>query len=111
MHFELVPDGKTINTDLYSLQLQRVQDALRSRYPALVNRKRIILQQDNAKPHTSRRTLQKIDELDFELLPHPAYSPDLAPSDYHLFRSMAHFLRGRRFAKIEDVENGCRQFF
>lgn len=27
----------------------------------------------------------KIHEFRFELLPHPIYSPNLAPSDYHLF--------------------------
>ena len=41
-------------------------------------------------------------------MPHPAYSPDLAPSDYHLFRSMAHFLRGRRFENDEQVEEAKR---
>ena len=46
-----------------------------------------------------------------ELLPHPAYSPDVIPSDYHLFRSMAHFLSGRCFTKVEELENGCRDFF
>jgi hypothetical protein len=44
-------------------------------------------------------------------LPHPAYSPHLAPSEFHLFRAMAHFLHGRNFKTIEDVEMGCRDFF
>lgn len=71
-----------------------------------------LLQQDKAKPHTSRQTKEKIKELKaIELLPHPAYSPDLAPSDYHLFRSMAHFLRGGSFNNSDDIENGCREFF
>jgi hypothetical protein len=40
----------------------------------------VLLQQDNARPHTAKKTLQKIEELeDIELLPHPAFSPDLAP--------------------------------
>ena len=43
-----------------------------------------------------------------ELLPHPAYSPELAPSDYHLFRFMAHFLRGRN---SENIEVGLTEFF
>jgi histone-lysine N-methyltransferase SETMAR len=43
-----------------------------------------------------------------EVLPHPAYSPDAAPSDYGLFRSMEHFLRGRSF---ESVEEACQEFF
>jgi hypothetical protein len=55
-------------------------------YPALVNRKRVFLQQDNARPHTAKTALQKVKELeDIELLPHPAFSPDLEPSDYYLF--------------------------
>jgi hypothetical protein len=48
---------------------------LLEKFPALVNRK-----QDNARPHTAKKTLQKIEELEgIELLPHPAFSPNLAP--------------------------------
>ncbi|CAD5233672.1 unnamed protein product [Bursaphelenchus xylophilus] len=80
--------------------------------PALINRKCVLLQQDNAKPHTAKQTKENIKTLDaIELFPHPAYNPDLAPSDFHLFRSMAHFLRGRSFNDLDDVENGCREFF
>jgi hypothetical protein len=53
----------------------------------------------------------KLRELDAtKLLAHPAYSPDLAPSDFHLFQAMAHFLHGRSFKTIEDVEMGCCEF-
>ncbi|EFN80260.1 Histone-lysine N-methyltransferase SETMAR, partial [Harpegnathos saltator] len=33
----------------------------------------------------------------YELLEHPAYSPDLAPSDYYLFPNLKKFLAGKRF--------------
>ncbi|CAF1218033.1 unnamed protein product [Rotaria magnacalcarata] len=57
-----------------------------------------------------RGHLQKL--LDgIEVLAHPAYSPDLAPSDYGLFRSMVHFFRGRRFETFGQVEAACREFF
>ena len=46
-----------------------------------------------------------------ELLPHPAYNPDLATSDYHLLPSMVHFLRGRNFEILEAVEVGLTEFF
>ena len=112
IHFELVPNGRTIDADLYCAQLDRMYAALGEKYPALINRKRVLLQQDNAKPHTARKTKEKIKNLEaIELLPHPAYSPDLAPSDYHLFRSMAHFLHGRSFNNVAEVENGCHEFF
>lgn len=112
VHFELVPNNRAINAELYSAQLDRMHSALAKKYPSLVNRKRVLLQQDNAAPHSARRTKEKLKELDsIELLPHPAYSPDLAPSDFHLFRSMAHYLRGRRFSDIDEVHSACRQFF
>jgi hypothetical protein len=45
----------------------------------------VLLQQDNPRPHTAKKTLQKIEELEaIELLPHPAFIPDLAPSDYYV---------------------------
>ena len=63
--------------------------------PALVSRNRVLLQQDYSRPHTARTTMTKIQELKvIELLPHPAYIPDLALSDYHIFRSMVYFSRG-----------------
>jgi hypothetical protein len=75
------------------------------KYLALVNRKRVLLQQDNARPHTAKKTLKKIEELEgIELLPHPAFSSHLEPSNYYLFRSMAQFLRGKKFQFLADVE-------
>jgi hypothetical protein len=64
-----------------------------------------LLQQDNACPHTAKKTLQKIEELEgIKLLPHPAFSPDHDPSDYYLFSYMAQFLRGKNFRSVADVE-------
>jgi len=70
------------------------------------------MQQDNAPAHRSRIAKRKFDDLDgIEALPHPPYSPDLAPSDYHLFRSMAHFFSGKSFNTIAEVEIGVQEFF
>lgn len=112
IHHEFVPDGCSMNSELYCEQLERLYAKLSERYPALINRKGVLFQQDNARPHTSRRTKEKFTELHgFELLPHPPYSPDLAPSDYYLFRSMAHFLQGKKFDNFAEVENAVQEFF
>jgi [histone H3]-lysine36 N-dimethyltransferase SETMAR len=53
----------------------------------------------------------KLLQLGWEIMPHPPYSPDLAPSDYHLFRSLQNHLQGKTFDRREDVEIFLRQFF
>ncbi|EZA57614.1 Histone-lysine N-methyltransferase SETMAR, partial [Ooceraea biroi] len=60
----------------------------------LVNRKGVLFHQDNARPHTSLTIRTKLLQLGWDVLPHPAYSPDIAPSDYYLFRSLQNFLKG-----------------
>jgi histone-lysine N-methyltransferase SETMAR len=46
-----------------------------------------------------------IQELDLEILPHPPYSPDLAPSDYHLFLSLSNKLRGAEFPSTPTLSS------
>ena len=111
VHFEFIPQGQSINAKVYCAQLDRVQTALTRIYPTIVNRNQVLLLQDNAKPHTAKLTQHKISALGWEALPHPPYSPDIAPSDYHLFRSLEHFLRGKQFTEVEQVKTAVEEFF
>jgi hypothetical protein len=56
-------------------------------------------------------TKAAIQELDWEILPHPPYSPDLAPSDYHLFRSLSNNLRGVSSNNDAELQNWPDEFF
>ena len=40
-----------------------------------------------------------------------AYSPDLAPSDYHLFLSLSNDLRGRKFKEEKELNQYPDEFF
>jgi hypothetical protein len=41
---------------------------------------------------------------------HPAHSPDLVPSDFHLFGLLEEALLGRRFRCDEDVKNAVHRW-
>ncbi len=56
-------------------------------------------------------TRQTLEKFRWEVLPHPAYSPDLAPSDYHLFRSLSDHLRGKHFDEPAALEKWIEDFF
>jgi len=47
----------------------------------------------------------------FELLSQPPYSPDLASSDYHVFRSLKDLLRGQSFGGDEEVIRMINDWF
>jgi histone-lysine N-methyltransferase SETMAR len=58
---------------------------------------------DNAPAQHAVATLKKLACLVFQCLNHPPYSPDLAPSDYHLFPGPKEQLKGRHFSSGTDV--------
>ncbi|KAG5321251.1 MOS1T transposase, partial [Pseudoatta argentina] len=81
--------------------------ALKEKRPLYAQRHdKVILLHDNARPHVAKPVKTYLETLKWEVLPHPPYSPDIAPSNFHLFRSMAHGLADRRFHSYEEAQNG-----
>lgn len=93
---------KTINGEYYAALLQRLSEEIKTKRPYLVINK-VLFHHDNEPAHTSMIAMSKIHDLRFELLPHPPYSPDLAPCDYYLFPSLKKWLGGQRFSNNEEV--------
>jgi len=69
-----------------------------------------LLQYDNARPHTSLKTMEHIVRLAWTVIPHPPRSPDLAPSDFHLFRLMKDGLHGQHFPSYDAVVWAVKQW-
>jgi hypothetical protein len=111
VYYELLESGQTVNSECYQQQLICLSDELERKRPFTGHRTRqIFLQHDNARPHVLKGTKDVICSLGWEVLPHVAYSLDLAPSDYHLFQSLQHHLADTHFKTVEEVRKSIDDF-
>lgn len=102
--------GKTITGAYYASLLDELKAQIAEKRPYL-QKKKILFHQDNAPSHTSAVAMAKIHELRFELLDHPPYSPDLAPSDFFLFPDLKTALGGQRFSSNEEAMTFVNNYF
>jgi len=106
VYYELFQPGTTINAQLYKEQLTQLSLELQHKRPEYAKRhEKVIFQHDNARPHVAKPVKETLETLGWDVLPHPPYSPDIAPSDYHLFRSMQSALTGEKFTSCADIKN------
>uniref|UniRef100_A0A1I7X6A8 Glyco_hydro_38N domain-containing protein n=1 Tax=Heterorhabditis bacteriophora TaxID=37862 RepID=A0A1I7X6A8_HETBA len=87
IHYNFLNPGKTMTAEKYCYDIDKMLQGLQLLCPALVNRKGPILLHNNAPPHVSQMTLQKLNKLAYETLSYPTYSRDFSPTDYHIFKA------------------------
>jgi transposase len=80
-----------------------MQQAFRGKRPGKLS-KMIIILHDNAPLHTADLTNATLATMGWEVTNHPPYSPDLAPSDFHLFGPVKVHL-GRKF-QTDELRRG-----
>ncbi|GFO50014.1 histone-lysine N-methyltransferase SETMAR [Plakobranchus ocellatus] len=81
---------------------KKLRHAVRRKKPGLL-RRGVVLQHDNPTPHTAKRTKQWLERYRWDIIPHPAHSPDLAPSDFHLFEPLKRHLGGKKFEDEDEL--------
>ncbi|KAJ4435657.1 hypothetical protein ANN_18273 [Periplaneta americana] len=101
----LVVSNGSATIDVQSLILMALAGGLDTLATAIEEERlhQVLLQHDNACLHSANMTKAAIQELGCEVIPHPSYSFDLAPSDFHLFRSLPNSLQGNSYDNEEDV--------
>ncbi len=110
LHYSFFKPGETITALKYCPQLAEMHRKLHEKLPALVNRNGPILLHDNARPHVARVTQTKLNNLGIEVLPHPPYSPDLSPTNFHFFKHLDNFTMNRQFQNHAYVEEAFKEF-
>ena len=89
INYYCLKPGETIKAVKHFAGIQQIHEKLSEPQPALLNRHGVLLVHDNAQPHSSKMILKKIKYLLYEIL--PPYSPDLALTDFHVFKHLPHF--------------------
>ncbi|UYV82302.1 hypothetical protein LAZ67_21001661 [Cordylochernes scorpioides] len=89
IYYELHQPNETITGERYQQQLMRLSRALKIKRPL----------------YAKRHDKETWEAFQWDVLPHPPYSPDIAPSDYHMFRSMTHGLAEQHFTSYEKAKN------
>lgn len=101
--------GKTVTGEYYVNLLDRLDEEIRKRRPG--SKKKIIFHQDNAPAYKSVLAMGKLRDLKYEVLEHPPYSLDLAPSDFHLFPNLKKFMSGKHFSSNEEAIAAVEGYF
>jgi len=102
VHKEFVPPGQTVNGKFYCKVLRRLRENVRHKWPEMWKNRDWLMHHDNAPAHTLfvvRAFLTK----NVTTIPHPAYSPQLAPYDFYMFHKMKLQFKGQCFVSIEDI--------
>jgi hypothetical protein len=76
-----------------------------------LQKKKVIFNQDIAPAYKSVLAMEKLRDLHYELLEHPPYFPDLAPSDFFLFPKLKLFLAGLRFSLNQEAITVVEVYF
>ncbi len=97
IYFEYLQRPVTMNQQVFRAIFRRFDAAFTRRCPNSLVHGHKFLHMDNAPPHTAVLTLGLIDQLGWTRLPHPAYSPDLAPNDFWFYSRLKKDIRGVKF--------------
>ena len=106
---EYLEEGTTITGSYYAAQIRRLREAIKEKKSGKLWAG-VLFHQDNAPAHKAAVAMAAIQETGFELLDHPPYSPDLAPSDFYLF-PLKEQLRGLKFQDNSEVITAVEAFW
>ena len=101
---DFLPKRSTITGMYYANLLDQLRTAIREK------RRGVLLQQDNARVHTCKVAMDAVERNGYELIPHHAYSPDLAPSNFFLFQNLKKDIRGLHFQSDEEVVTAVEEW-
>lgn len=115
IHVDYLQKDKTINGEYISNLLGQFnvkkKKTITIKKTTAFDQEESSFSQDNARVHTCAVSMSKIQELGYELLPHPPYSLDLVLSDHFLFPNLKKWLGGKRFESNDKIISQINAYF
>ena len=108
-YVDFLTKRSTITGVYYANLLDQLRTAIREKRRGKLS-KGVLLQQDNARVHTCKVAMDAVERNGYELMPHPAYSPYLAPSYFFLSPYLKKDIRGLHFWSDEEVVTAVEEW-
>lgn len=108
---DVKPKGIKINADYFIENIISPLESLEITEKAKIQKQAMYLHYDNSPVHTAVKVKNYLDTTSFTLMPHPCYSPDLAPSDFGIFGTMKNSFIGQDFESEEALIEAIYNFF
>ena len=99
---EFVPTGQRVNAAYYVEVLKPLWENVRRKRPDQWRNNTLLLHRDNAPAHAALLTRRFLTDNNMTVVPHPPYSPDLAPSEFFLLPKLKMKFKWRRFQTMEE---------
>jgi len=106
---DYLPSKTTMSGQYYASLLLKLRDAIKEKCRGMP--KQGVWQLHYSAPiHKSMIAQKAVRNCGFVQFDHPAYSPDLAPSDYFLFRNLKSHLRGVHYPDNEALKEAVKEW-
>ncbi|UYV68864.1 hypothetical protein LAZ67_6001339 [Cordylochernes scorpioides] len=108
VHCEFLPQGQTVNSAFYLEVLRRLKRRIARVRTDIKNT--VKLHHDNATSHTAFIITNFLARSNTPVIPHPPYSPDLAPCDFFLFPRLKREMKGKHWETVENIQHHVTTF-
>ncbi|GFX59503.1 mariner Mos1 transposase [Trichonephila clavipes] len=108
VHCEFLLQGQTVNSAVYLEVLRRLKR--RIAYVRADIKDTVKFHHDNATSHTAFIITNFLAQSNTPVIPHPPYSPDLAPCDFFLFLRLKREMKGKHWETVENIQHHVTTF-
>jgi hypothetical protein len=104
VHKEFIPEGKTVNSEVYKEVMDHLQKCIQRVHPAALCSRVFFLLHNNALTHKAASLCQFLTPKNVMTLYHPPVPSRSSPPDYFLFPKTKMKLKGLHFADVAEIQ-------